>query len=181
MEVLTQSCGDVLTKKKLDPHRGQCRGASFTCLDCMTHFRGTDYKAHTVRLFIMIWLQLDLHIVVQGLLIRYWDSSIINVSPIVLHLRSAKVSGSVIQGKAVKSKKICHNLRICTPRSPKGIRRRCARPRSQQRNRRHRCASTSTQSTLSTTCERFRLPRHRRNTQCISNLTGRSQRANADG
>ncbi|MCJ1386692.1 hypothetical protein MMC17_009818 [Xylographa soralifera] len=47
MAVLTQSCGDVLTKKKLDSHRGQCRGASFTCLDCMTHFHGSDYKAHT--------------------------------------------------------------------------------------------------------------------------------------
>ena len=49
MAVLAQSCGDVLTKKKLDSHRGQCRGASFTCLDCMTHFHGSDYKAHTVR------------------------------------------------------------------------------------------------------------------------------------
>ncbi|KAI9812520.1 MAG: hypothetical protein M1832_000414, partial [Thelocarpon impressellum] len=42
-----QGCGDVLTKKKLDVHRGQCRGASFTCLDCMTHFHGADYRAHT--------------------------------------------------------------------------------------------------------------------------------------
>lgn len=52
MDILAraQNCGDVLTKKKLDAHRGHCRGASFTCLDCMTHFRGTDYKAHTVRL-----------------------------------------------------------------------------------------------------------------------------------
>ncbi|MCJ1408631.1 hypothetical protein MMC19_002706 [Ptychographa xylographoides] len=47
MAVVTQSCGDVLTKKKLDAHRGQCRGASFTCLDCMTHFQGAEYKAHT--------------------------------------------------------------------------------------------------------------------------------------
>ncbi|KAK4992671.1 hypothetical protein LTR50_001005 [Elasticomyces elasticus] len=42
-----ENCGDVLTKKKLDPHRNQCYGASFTCLDCMVHFRGTDYRAHT--------------------------------------------------------------------------------------------------------------------------------------
>ena len=42
-----QNCGDVLTKKKLDPHRNQCRGASFTCLDCMVHFWGTEYRAHT--------------------------------------------------------------------------------------------------------------------------------------
>lgn len=43
----TQNCGDVLTKKKLDPHRNQCRGASYTCIDCMVHFHGTDYRAHT--------------------------------------------------------------------------------------------------------------------------------------
>ncbi len=43
-----QNCGDVLTKKKLDSHRGQCRGATFTCLDCHTYFRGTEYKSHTV-------------------------------------------------------------------------------------------------------------------------------------
>ncbi|WPG99009.1 Hypothetical protein R9X50_00181100 [Acrodontium crateriforme] len=42
-----ENCGDVLTKKKLDPHRNQCRGATFTCLDCMVHFYGTDYRAHT--------------------------------------------------------------------------------------------------------------------------------------
>ena len=42
-----ENCGDVLTKKKLDPHRNQCRGASYTCIDCMVHFQGTDYRAHT--------------------------------------------------------------------------------------------------------------------------------------
>ncbi|KAJ5634071.1 hypothetical protein N7528_001913 [Penicillium herquei] len=42
-----EACGDVLTKKKLDPHRGQCRGASYTCIDCMVHFYGTEYRAHT--------------------------------------------------------------------------------------------------------------------------------------
>ncbi|KAH8815460.1 hypothetical protein F5884DRAFT_179783 [Xylogone sp. PMI_703] len=42
-----EACGDVLTKKKLDPHRNSCRGASFTCIDCMVHFHGTDYRAHT--------------------------------------------------------------------------------------------------------------------------------------
>ncbi|KAG9235090.1 hypothetical protein BJ875DRAFT_375029 [Amylocarpus encephaloides] len=42
-----ENCGDVLTKKKLDPHRNQCRGASFTCLDCMVHFQGNEYRAHT--------------------------------------------------------------------------------------------------------------------------------------
>ncbi|GAB7359431.1 hypothetical protein MBLNU230_g6079t1 [Neophaeotheca triangularis] len=42
-----ENCGDVLTKKKLDPHRNQCRGASFTCIDCMVHFNGTEYRSHT--------------------------------------------------------------------------------------------------------------------------------------
>ncbi|KAL8670652.1 MAG: hypothetical protein Q9168_004814 [Polycauliona sp. 1 TL-2023] len=42
-----ENCGDVLTKKKLDQHHRQCRGSSFTCLDCMVHFRGTDYRSHT--------------------------------------------------------------------------------------------------------------------------------------
>ncbi|KAI9695768.1 MAG: hypothetical protein M1820_008440 [Bogoriella megaspora] len=42
-----ENCGDVLAKKKLDSHRGQCYGASFTCLDCMVTFHGTDYRAHT--------------------------------------------------------------------------------------------------------------------------------------
>ncbi|KAF1945473.1 hypothetical protein EJ02DRAFT_338618 [Clathrospora elynae] len=42
-----EGCGDVLTKKKLDGHRNQCYGASFTCLDCMVHFPGTLYKSHT--------------------------------------------------------------------------------------------------------------------------------------
>ncbi|KAE8353873.1 hypothetical protein BDV28DRAFT_132263 [Aspergillus coremiiformis] len=42
-----EACGDILTKKKLDPHRNQCRGASFTCIDCMVHFQGTAYRTHT--------------------------------------------------------------------------------------------------------------------------------------
>ncbi|KAF2280876.1 uncharacterized protein EI97DRAFT_389005 [Westerdykella ornata] len=42
-----ENCGDVLTKKKLDPHRNQCYGASYTCLDCMVHFQGTSYRSHT--------------------------------------------------------------------------------------------------------------------------------------
>ncbi|KAL4893291.1 hypothetical protein BDV59DRAFT_29257 [Aspergillus ambiguus] len=42
-----EACGDILTKKKLDPHRNQCRGASFTCIDCMVHFQGTSYRSHT--------------------------------------------------------------------------------------------------------------------------------------
>lgn len=42
-----QNCGDTLKKQKLDPHRNQCRGAQFTCLDCSTTFHGTDYRAHT--------------------------------------------------------------------------------------------------------------------------------------
>ncbi|KAK8056957.1 hypothetical protein PG993_002184, partial [Apiospora rasikravindrae] len=41
------SCGDVLTKKKLDPHRNRCYGATFTCIDCMVYFPGTEYRSHT--------------------------------------------------------------------------------------------------------------------------------------
>ncbi|KAL2198972.1 hypothetical protein P885DRAFT_75384 [Corynascus similis CBS 632.67] len=42
-----EACGDVLTKKKLDPHRNRCRGATFTCIDCMVYFPGTEYRSHT--------------------------------------------------------------------------------------------------------------------------------------
>jgi cell growth-regulating nucleolar protein len=42
-----EACGDVLTKKKLDGHRNQCRSAIFTCLDCQKTFHGTEYRAHT--------------------------------------------------------------------------------------------------------------------------------------
>ncbi|KJZ73662.1 hypothetical protein HIM_06995 [Hirsutella minnesotensis 3608] len=42
-----EACGDVLTKKKLDPHRSRCHGATFTCLDCMVHFPGVQYRSHT--------------------------------------------------------------------------------------------------------------------------------------
>ena len=60
-----QACGDVLAKKKLDVHHRQCQGSSFTCLDCMTHFRGTDFRSHTVRFSrrtayknrLFVWLQ----------------------------------------------------------------------------------------------------------------------------
>ncbi|KAF0332583.1 lyar-type c2hc zinc finger, partial [Colletotrichum asianum] len=41
------NCGDVLTKKKLDPHRNRCRGATYTCIDCMVYFPGTEYRSHT--------------------------------------------------------------------------------------------------------------------------------------
>ncbi|KAK5076071.1 hypothetical protein LTR64_008485 [Lithohypha guttulata] len=41
-----EGCGDVQTKKKLDSHRNQCH-APFTCIDCMTTFQGTGYRAHT--------------------------------------------------------------------------------------------------------------------------------------
>lgn len=41
-----EGCGDVQTKKKLDSHRNQCH-APFTCIDCMTTFHGTEYRAHT--------------------------------------------------------------------------------------------------------------------------------------
>ncbi|KAI5848728.1 LYAR-type C2HC zinc finger-domain-containing protein, partial [Morchella snyderi] len=40
-------CNDVIKKPKLDSHRGQCRGAYFTCIDCNTTFSGNDHKTHT--------------------------------------------------------------------------------------------------------------------------------------
>ncbi|RDA87307.1 hypothetical protein CP532_2622 [Ophiocordyceps camponoti-leonardi (nom. inval.)] len=42
-----EACGDVLAKKKLDLHRNRCHGATFTCLDCMVHFTGVEYRSHT--------------------------------------------------------------------------------------------------------------------------------------
>lgn len=36
-----------MTKKKLDPHRNRCRGATYTCIDCMVYFPGTEYRSHT--------------------------------------------------------------------------------------------------------------------------------------
>ncbi|KAG6019344.1 hypothetical protein E4U19_006803 [Claviceps sp. Clav32 group G5] len=42
-----EACGDILTKKKLDPHRNRCQGATFTCIDCMIHFSGAQYRSHT--------------------------------------------------------------------------------------------------------------------------------------
>ncbi|RKF53663.1 hypothetical protein GcC1_219018 [Golovinomyces cichoracearum] len=42
-----KACGDVLTKKKLDPHLRQCPNASYTCLDCMVNFQRNDYRFHT--------------------------------------------------------------------------------------------------------------------------------------
>ncbi|EJP67010.1 LYAR-type C2HC zinc finger protein [Beauveria bassiana ARSEF 2860] len=42
-----EECGDILTKKKLDPHRNRCHGATFTCIDCMVHFPGVQYRSHT--------------------------------------------------------------------------------------------------------------------------------------
>ncbi|KAI9728930.1 MAG: hypothetical protein M1828_000015 [Chrysothrix sp. TS-e1954] len=42
-----EGCGDVLTKKKLDPHKQRCYDAFYTCLDCMTTFQGTQYRSHT--------------------------------------------------------------------------------------------------------------------------------------
>ncbi|KAK2743730.1 hypothetical protein FQN55_007134 [Onygenales sp. PD_40] len=41
-----EGCGDVLTKKKTDSHRNQCR-ANLSCLDCSTEFPGTSYRSHT--------------------------------------------------------------------------------------------------------------------------------------
>lgn len=40
-------CGDVVTKPKLDKHRGMCN-KSFDCIDCSKRFETpADYKGHT--------------------------------------------------------------------------------------------------------------------------------------
>lgn len=45
-----------MTKKKLDPHRNRCRGATYTCIDCMVYFPGTEYRSHTVSSISSHWL-----------------------------------------------------------------------------------------------------------------------------
>ncbi|KAK6536109.1 hypothetical protein TWF281_000355 [Arthrobotrys megalospora] len=42
-----EACNETLAKKKLDQHRGRCRQAVFTCLDCNNTFHGTSYREHT--------------------------------------------------------------------------------------------------------------------------------------
>ncbi|KAI9103279.1 hypothetical protein DFS34DRAFT_608119 [Phlyctochytrium arcticum] len=41
------SCQETLKKPKLDQHKGRCRQAQFTCIDCSTTFQGFDYRSHT--------------------------------------------------------------------------------------------------------------------------------------
>lgn len=40
-------CQETLKKAKLDAHTMRCRNAIFSCIDCYTTFKGTDYRAHT--------------------------------------------------------------------------------------------------------------------------------------
>jgi uncharacterized FlaG/YvyC family protein len=39
-------CQETLKKAKLDQHAQRCRQAIFSCIDCHTNFKGTDYRAH---------------------------------------------------------------------------------------------------------------------------------------
>ena len=41
------ACQETVKKPKLDVHASRCRGASFSCIDCSTSFRGTEYRNHT--------------------------------------------------------------------------------------------------------------------------------------
>jgi cell growth-regulating nucleolar protein len=43
---ICDQCQDTVKKPKLDRHRQQCYGASFTCVDCNQHFAGTSYRDH---------------------------------------------------------------------------------------------------------------------------------------
>ena len=47
LRLRSQACGEIYAKKKLDQHARQCRGATFTCLDCMRWFPGSTYREHT--------------------------------------------------------------------------------------------------------------------------------------
>lgn len=40
------SCQETLKKAKLDQHAQRCRQAVFSCIDCHTNFKGTEYRAH---------------------------------------------------------------------------------------------------------------------------------------
>lgn len=39
-------CQETLKKAKLDQHAQRCRQAVFSCIDCHTSFKGTEYRAH---------------------------------------------------------------------------------------------------------------------------------------
>lgn len=39
-------CQETLKKGKLDQHAQRCRQAVFSCIDCHTNFKGTEYRAH---------------------------------------------------------------------------------------------------------------------------------------
>ena len=39
-------CQETLKKSKLDQHAQRCRQALFSCIDCHSNFKGTDYRTH---------------------------------------------------------------------------------------------------------------------------------------
>lgn len=39
-------CQETLKKAKLDQHAQRCRQSVFSCIDCHTNFKGTEYRAH---------------------------------------------------------------------------------------------------------------------------------------
>ena len=110
-----QNCGDVLTKKKLDAHRGQCRGASFTCLDCMIHFHGTEYKSHTVRLERFLQLrELAQSTNTVALLNSNWlwarKISLTLLAGLVMYLRGTKIPRRFVQGETGQAKEIRQDI-----------------------------------------------------------------------
>ncbi|KAI8908962.1 hypothetical protein EDD86DRAFT_181543, partial [Gorgonomyces haynaldii] len=40
-------CQETIKKPKLDQHKGRCRQAQFTCVDCSVTFQGTEYRQHS--------------------------------------------------------------------------------------------------------------------------------------
>jgi cell growth-regulating nucleolar protein len=41
------TCQETLKKNQLDNHFSRCSRASFSCIDCYTTFKGTEYRSHT--------------------------------------------------------------------------------------------------------------------------------------
>src|SRR4051794_612738 len=95
-----QGCGDVQTKKKLDSHRNQCH-APFTCIDCMTTFHKTEYRAHTVCLAprrTRAHAYTEMHLVH---LCHCLDSTTTELTPcLVMYDRSAKVRRALVPREA---------------------------------------------------------------------------------
>lgn len=89
------------------------------CLDCHTHFRGTDFRTHTVRLF---------HRTVHRNRRSLSQHNPLTPSlGIVLRIGRSKVPGSVVQREAIEaSQKIRQDFRAYVKDAAQSIHRRCS-------------------------------------------------------